>query len=220
MNMQPYGQWFYEVSLEVDDLALGDPSILGIGLLFDQNDDWCPISCVVYSSAALIGDDTHAGPYGTIESRRATVAHELGHLFLLRHESVNADETVQYNCGFDNTGAIPHSVMAYDCISPVSVGGLGEYTVQPWDVCGINHKFPSSYSTAGCPAKQKKLFPCTGHRPTCRPARPGSTGATPVPRWNTPVSQAITDWNTRPDANGRPAEQAASASLRSKHRCR
>jgi hypothetical protein len=31
---------------------------------------------------------------------------------------VNANESVEYACGFDDTGEIPHSVMSYGCVTP------------------------------------------------------------------------------------------------------
>jgi hypothetical protein len=193
---------YHDVTVDVDDLILGDPSILGLAGLFDANVNQCISACVVRYGLVYIADDPHSGVLGTLASRRATVAHELGHVFLLKHESVNQNETVAYNCGFDNTGMIPHSVMAYDCILPASVGGLGEFWVQGWDVCGINTKYPGHYSTAGCPAKQKKLFPHSWYKTpsnlTTSQTWYNSCDAGCPSRWASPVGHAINDWNGQP----------------------
>jgi hypothetical protein len=102
-------------------------------------------SCGTYRwGEAWIGDNPHSGPYSPNAVRQATVIHELGHLLSLRLESVNADESQVYECGWDNTGQIPTSVMSYDCIDPPSIGGSGIYTVQNWDVCGVNHAYPDA----------------------------------------------------------------------------
>jgi hypothetical protein len=77
----------------------------------------------------------------------------LGHLLSLRHESVNFDESILYECLFDDTGSIPASIMSYDCIDPPAVGGSGIYLVQPFDVCGVNHAyFEAGIGYVGCPA--------------------------------------------------------------------
>ena len=136
-----------DIFVIVTDLVLGYPGILGIGLLYDINGNWCGNlpggydSCTYYYGDAWQGDDGHAGVYGTTSVRRATVLHEIGHLINLRHEGVNADESVLYPCGFDNTGPIPASIMAYDCIDPPAIGGSGMSSVQDWDTCGVNHKY-------------------------------------------------------------------------------
>jgi Thrombospondin type 3 repeat len=136
-----------DIFVIVSDLVLDDPQILGIGLLYDFNGTWCGSlpggydSCTYYYGDAWQADDGHSGPYGTQPSKRATVLHEIGHLINLRHESVNANESVQYECGFDNTGPTPVSIMSYDCIDPLAVGGSGYSTVQDWDTCGVNHKY-------------------------------------------------------------------------------
>lgn len=89
--------------------------------------------------------------YGSAITKQATVTHELGHLISLRHESVNADESQLYPCGTDDTGPIPVSIMAYDCIDPPAVGGSGVYLAQPFDVCGVNHAYHEAvFGFAGC----------------------------------------------------------------------
>ena len=91
------------------------------------------------------------GIYGTSDVRLGTTVHELGHLLNLRHESVNADESIRYQCGFDNTGPIPVSAMAYDCIDPPAIGGAGIKNVQLWDTCGVNHAYPDPvFEWEGC----------------------------------------------------------------------
>jgi len=137
----------------IDNDPFAPPGLLGIALFYDHNAQECvPFTgsstpyCSVYRWAdALIIDDNHTSVFGTAESRRVTITHELGHVLSLRHESVNANESLRYACGQDDTGAIPHSVMSYDCITPPGYPpdpGFGEYNVQPWDVCGVNHAYP------------------------------------------------------------------------------
>jgi hypothetical protein len=143
-----------DVAIFANDTILGDPNLLGVAVGWDAAWSECPLSCVVRYGDVYVANATHAGPYGTTEERRATVAHELGHLFKLAHESVN------YDCGADATGEIPHSVMAYDCIdpsptppvpSPCAYCGQGESWVQDWDVCGVNQAYPTpGVGNAGC----------------------------------------------------------------------
>jgi hypothetical protein len=172
----------YDVNIFVSDtvLDLGDPNILGLALIYDAGSNICndqPDTCVVRYGEAHIGDDGHSGSYGTANSRQGTIAHELGHLLSLRHESVNAGETVLYECGFDDTGAIPVSVMSYDCIDPPAVGGSGIVNVQPWDVCGVNHAYPDGvYGFAGCPAT-----PTPTPSPTPTPVPTPTPTPSPVP---------------------------------------
>jgi hypothetical protein len=133
-----------DVVIRVFDKVFDDPNILGIALTWDASGNFCPLhSCGTFRwGEAWIGDDGHVGAYGTTQARQVTITHELGHLLSLRHESVNGDESQLYECGFDNTGPIPPSVMSYDCINPTVVGGSGIINVQDWDVCGVNHAYP------------------------------------------------------------------------------
>ena len=132
-----------EIHAEVSLDALG-PSILGIAQGYNQAGAPCS-NCVIHTGVVSVDDSGHTGPnYGSLEQRRATVAHETGHLLALAHESVSEQ------CGVDGGEIIPHSVMAYDCINPVSIGGEGEVWVQDFDVCGVNQKYPSSFGDAGC----------------------------------------------------------------------
>ena len=133
-----------DIRVIVTDSIFGNASILGIGLLYDQNGNWCPDydNCTYYFGDAWQADDAHQGIYGAGDVKRGTVLHEVGHLINLRHESVGPypEETNIYPCGQDNTGAIPHSVMAYYCIDPPPIG-VGESYVHDWDTCGVNHKY-------------------------------------------------------------------------------
>ncbi len=139
--IEPDQSILYDVNIAIDDLVLGDPSVAGLTLDYDQNFTLCFSNCTIWYAQVIMGDLAHSGPYGSTEERQATIAHELGHVFALRHESVNGNESVQYACGMDDTGVIPYSIMSYNCIDPVSVGGYGIYQVQPWDVCGVNHAY-------------------------------------------------------------------------------
>jgi hypothetical protein len=136
------------------DQFIDYPGLLGVANTYDSNWNPCSQDCIIRYADVLISDLNHAGPYGTPNERRATVAHELGHVFDLRHESTNAGESIEYECGLDDTGETPHSVMSYDCIDPPSVCdpscGDDEFWVQDWDVCGVNQAYPSSYGNAGC----------------------------------------------------------------------
>lgn len=132
-----------------DDL-LGDPQLLGFATWYDQDGFEC-FSCEYYYAEVYASDTGHIDYYDTYEERQGTVAHEVGHTLSLRHESTNDDESVLYDCGEDDTGAIPYSIMSYNCIDPVDIGGLGLYEVEPWDVCGVNHAyFDPTIGNAGC----------------------------------------------------------------------
>ncbi len=130
------------------------PSVLGVAFTYDSTWNPCMASCVVRYGDVYVSDLNHTSGYATNDQRRATVAHELGHLFDLAHESVG------YDCGLDATGEVPHSVMAYDCIdpsptppvpSPCAYCGQGESWVQDWDVCGVNQAYPTpGVGSAGC----------------------------------------------------------------------
>jgi hypothetical protein len=128
------------INVFIEDELFGDPTLLGFETDYDINEDECFFSCTIYYQEVYVSDTAHSGPYGTYEERRGTVAHELGHALALRHESVNGDESVQYDCGVDDTGEIPLSIMSYNCIDPGPVG-QGIFQVQPWDVCGVNHAY-------------------------------------------------------------------------------
>jgi outer membrane protein assembly factor BamB len=143
----------YDVNIYVLDILFGNPQILGVGLPLDAAKNFCdPSVCIIirYGEVGL-ADDPHQGVYGTSNVRLGTTVHELGHLLNLRHESVNADESIHYQCGIDNTGPIPVSAMAYDCIDPPAQGGSGINNVQPWDTCGVNHAYPDPvFEWEGC----------------------------------------------------------------------
>ena len=153
-NVQGYRDHNWDNNIYIVDTVPGAPQgLLGYATYHNQNNQSCVPDpypgytyCSVYRySDAVIIDNNHTGPYGTAQSRQATITHELGHVLSLRHESVNADESLLYPCGYDNTGPIPPSVMSYDCISPPGYGpyyGSGMYTVQDWDTCGVNHAYP------------------------------------------------------------------------------
>jgi hypothetical protein len=146
----------------VDTIPL-NPGILGLARAFDSGFNPCPsppTNCTERWGEVWVADTEHIQEYGVLEQRRATVAHELGHVASLAHESVN------HQCGSDASGAIPHSIMAYDCINPVSLGGEGEVWVQDFDVCGVNQRYVSSFGDAGCldqptqPSYFHSLPPC------------------------------------------------------------
>ena len=141
----------YDINIVVVDEII-QPGILGLAQFYNSSGNSCnPNLCTYYYGEAYMADDGHTGAYGTTQSKQATVVHELGHLLSLRHESVNADESVLYQCGQDDTGAIPLSIMSYDCVDPPSVGGSGLFTVQPFDVCGVNHAYPdAAFGFQGC----------------------------------------------------------------------
>jgi hypothetical protein len=161
-NVQGYRNhnWDNNVYI-VDNIPGASPGLLGFASFHDQNGQAClpqaapgvPYCPVYRYGDAVIIDDNHFGVFGTAQSRQATITHELGHVLTLRHESVNADESVRYECGQDNTGPIPVSVMSYDCAFPPGppYHGAGIYTAQPWDVCGVNHAYPDpNYEWEGC----------------------------------------------------------------------
>ena len=156
VNFQQVGNQdpFNDIFIEVRDVVLGDPLLLGYAVYYDSAGiPFCnPDSCTYYYGDAWIGDDAHAGVYGNSDQRRGTIIHELGHLINLRHESVSGypTEAPHLECGTDFTGPIPHSVMAYDCINPPP-GGLNENYVHDWDTCGVNHKyFDPAFGFAEC----------------------------------------------------------------------
>ena len=127
-----------DVVIRVWDETPFGPDVLGIALTWDAAGTFCPLGTCggTYRwGEAWIGDDGHSGVFGTNAARQATISHELGHLLSLRHESVNADESVLYECGSDDTGPIPNSIMSYDCINPPGPPyfGSGIYLVQPFD---------------------------------------------------------------------------------------
>ncbi|TMF98054.1 MAG: hypothetical protein E6I03_13255 [Chloroflexi bacterium] len=143
-NVQGYRDHNWDNNIYIVDTVPGAPQgLLGYATYHNQNNQSCVPDpypgytyCSVYRySDAVIIDNNHTGPYGTAQSRQATITHELGHVLSLRHESVNADESLLYPCGYDNTGPIPPSVMSYDCISPPGYGPY--YDVQVTGVGGV-----------------------------------------------------------------------------------
>jgi hypothetical protein len=141
----------YDVNVFVEEEILA-PDILGIAFGYDANGDFCdPDACTFYYYDVILADDAHVDLYGTLTSRQATVAHELGHAIQLKHESATEDSSEHFPCGQDEFGnPIPHSIMAYNCSDPVPFG-FGEYWVQEWDVCGVNHAYyDPGVGFAGC----------------------------------------------------------------------
>lgn len=145
----------------VDNIQGAPPGLLGYAAYHDQNGQQCipyvypgaPYCSVYRYGDAVIIDNNHTGVFGTAVARQATITHELGHVLSLRHESVNADESVLYPCGQDDTGPIPPSVMAYNCVDPPGYPyfGAGIYNVQEWDTCGVNHAYPDAvYEWESC----------------------------------------------------------------------
>lgn len=136
-----------DVNVFVNPLIDGDPALLGLALFYDSSAAKCfgdACSSVRWAEAYL-ADEGHTGSFATNNVRRSTVAHELGHVLSLKHESVT------YECAQDETGTIPVSIMSYDCINPFAVGGSGYYQVQPWDACGVNHAYlDPTIGFAGC----------------------------------------------------------------------
>ncbi|HSP55952.1 MAG TPA: FxLYD domain-containing protein [Dehalococcoidia bacterium] len=176
-----------DVNVAIEDTIAGQPGLLGIAVPLDDTGQPCFDCPIVYQSVVLVADDWHLGPFATSNERRGTIAHELGHVLSLRHESVNADESIQYPCGEDDTGPIPHSVMSYNCIDPPSYNsgqgpGHGEYWVQDWDVCGVNHAYyDPTIGYAGCGVPEPTGTPTHTATPT-PPTTPTATPtATPTP---------------------------------------
>ena len=166
----------FDVNVYIEDSVPGDPGVLGFAPTYDINGLPCFGSCDVYSGIVWIGDDAHSGVYGTDNDRLASLSHEVGHIVQLAHESTNPSETQLYDCGMDDTGPIPHSVMAYDCIDPVSIGGAGESDVQPWDTCGVNHAYNDpAFGFSGCDLSTTT----PSATPTSSPSP--TTTATPAP---------------------------------------
>jgi len=173
----------FDLNVYIQDDAMGDPALLGIAPTYGQFGFPCFSPGCVYSGEVYVGDDAHDGPYGTPHERQGTISHEVGHIIQLAHESVNGDESVQYDCGLDDTGVIPYSIMSYNCIDPVAVGGLELYLVEPWDVCGVNHKYPDpTFGFAGC----------DGTIPTPSPTASPTPTPTPSPTATPPVSGSST----------------------------
>jgi hypothetical protein len=201
-NVQGYQNHNWDNNIYIVDTVQGAAlGLLGYAAYFDENGQQClphPVSgapyCPVYRySDAVILDDGHTGVFAPAERRQATIPHELGHVLSLRHESVNANESVRYECGQDNTGSIPYSVMAYDCVFPPNYApnpGLGLYTVQDWDVCGVNHAYPDpAYEWEGC---------------VCYPPPAGGGPAPAALTYYHPVTPArILDTRTGPGPTGR-----------------
>ena len=142
----------FDVNVYIEDeVPGGGGGLLGFAPTYDINGVPCSGACVVYSGIVWIGDDAHIGVYDTANDRLATISHEMGHIVSLAHESTNPSETQLYECGMDDTGPIPHSVMSYNCIDPVAIGGFGESDVQPWDTCGVNHAYNDpAFGYSGC----------------------------------------------------------------------
>lgn len=191
-----------DINIFVVDLVLGDPFILGLAQGFDFNYDLCSLNsnCTIFYGWVDVSWAAHSGSYDSNNARRATMAHELGHLLSLRHESTNSDESVHYECGIDNTGSIPLSIMSYDCSDPQSVGGSGLYQVQPWDACGVNHSYPDpNFGYSGCvmattpsPTPSKTPSPTPSKTPSPTPSKtPSPTPSVNFTHTPTP-SQAIT----------------------------
>lgn len=178
----------FDLNVFVDDEIFGDPFLQGIARWFDVNYDECFFTCTIWFAWIEIGDDAHSGAFGTNSVRRSTIAHEFGHILGLRHESVNDDESIFYDCGQDDTGGIPFSIMAYNCIDPAAVGGSGIASVQAWDVCGVNHAYyDPTIGYAGCvnftasatPTKSPTSTPSKSPSPS--PTKSPSPTPTPTP---------------------------------------
>jgi hypothetical protein len=161
--VQPDYNLNYDINIWViDNISAVQPGILGMAFFYNStgaecDPDACGATNTYYYGDAVMGDDWHFGDYGGATARQTTVLHELGHLLSLCHESVTgscqSSEGAHLQCGTDDSGPVPTSVMAYDCIQPPSVGGSGVTTIQPFDVCGVNHAYPdATFGFAGCPA--------------------------------------------------------------------
>lgn len=160
----------FDVNVYIEDDVPGEPGLLGFAPTFDIDGFPCAGPCNVYSGIVWIGDDAHTPPYGTANDRLATLSHEMGHIVSLAHESTDPFELLLFDCGMDDTGPIPHSVMAYDCVDPVSIGGAGESDVQPWDTCGVNHAYPDpAFGYSGCDLTTTTPSPTPSPSPTATP---------------------------------------------------
>ncbi len=182
----------FDVNVYIEDTVPGDPGLLGFAPTFDINGIPCWGPCDIYSGIVWIGDDIHVPPYGANSDRLGTLSHEVGHIISLAHESTNPSETLLYDCGMDDTGPIPHSVMAYDCIDPVSIGGEGQPDVQPWDTCGVNHAYNDpAFAYSGCdlttttpsatPTSSPSPTPTASPSPTDTPGPTASPTPSPSP---------------------------------------
>jgi hypothetical protein len=191
--------WAYDLNIIIDNIIFGDPGILGIALPYDENVEFCFENCTIWYGDVVMADIPHFGPYGTTESRRATTAHEIGHQFALAHESVDEEGYSTYLCGQDYLGAIPLSIMSYNCGDPVEYGGQGMFIVQPWDVCGVNHAyFDPTIGYAGCEGYEAPTETPTATatpEPTPTQGPTATTGPTPTatPAGPTPEPSATND---------------------------
>lgn len=151
LQMRSNQSQFNNLNIYVGDIIMLDPGILGLAVPYDENFDLCFENCDIRFGEVYAADLPHYGPYGTGNVRQATMTHEIGHQLGLMHESVDEEGYSVYPCGEDYQGAIPVSVMSYNCIDPEDVGGMGIVEVQPWDVCGVNHAYPDpNIGMAGC----------------------------------------------------------------------
>ena len=197
----------FDVNVYIEDeVPGGGGGLLGFAPTYDINGVPCSGACVVYSGIVYVGDDAHSGVYGTANDRLATLSHEMGHIISLAHESTNADETQLYDCGMDDTGPIPHSVMSYNCIDPVAIGGFGESDVKPWDVCGVNHAYNDpAFGFSG--RDLTTTTPSPTPTPTPSPDVDGDgvpDGSDNYPNWHNP-SQNLPPWpvpSGDPDCDG------------------
>ncbi len=161
---------FHDINIYLVDTILDEPNILGFAPSYDALGNFCFANCTIRFGEVYASDLAHAGLYGGDTDRQGTIAHELGHLFALAHESVD------YPCGQDSTGVIPHSIMAYNCTDPVPFG-LDEYWVQPWDACGVNHAYyDPTIGYAGCGLASPTPTPSPTAGPTAT-----QTASSPTP---------------------------------------
>jgi hypothetical protein len=154
IDKQPDQNELYDLNIYIGDVILEDISILGLSVQYDETGEFCFEDCTVWFGEVYGADfmgEFLAPEYGTKKARQATMVHEIGHQLALAHESIDADEYPSYACETDITGAIPVSIMAYNCIDPVDLGGRGLFEVQRWDVCGVNHAYyDEEVGLAGC----------------------------------------------------------------------